>query len=208
MRGANRTVLEYGCGPGSAAFQLAREGARVTGIDLSEVAIEQARERARREGVSNTTFRVMDAEHLEFPDNTFDLIAGSAIIHHLDTDRALSEVSRTLKPGGSPVFMEPMGHNPLINLYRSLTPAIRTVDEHPLLTEDFETARKYFGHVECHYFHLTSLAAVPLRRLPIFRPALGVLDLLDAALFRWIPPARKYAWFVILVLAARKKKID
>src|SRR5712692_5573664 len=112
---ANRRVLEYGCGQGSHAFYLAARGAAVTGIDLSDVAIDQGRDRARRERL-DVTFRVMDAERLDFEDDSFDLICGVAILHHLDLQKALSEVSRTLRPGGLAVFLEPLGHNPAINL--------------------------------------------------------------------------------------------
>src|SRR6266550_3266334 len=59
----NGQALEYGCGPGSRAFDLARRGASVTGIDISRVAIEQAAARGHDEGLAERLeFRVMDAE--------------------------------------------------------------------------------------------------------------------------------------------------
>ncbi|WP_428491963.1 hypothetical protein [Rhodopila sp.] len=57
---------------------------------------------------------------------------GIGIIHHLDTRQASREVARVLRPDGNAVFWEPMGTNPIIGLYRMLTPNARTVDEHPL----------------------------------------------------------------------------
>ena len=64
-----KRVLEYGCGPGGYSFSLAKSGAWVVGIDISEVAIEQAKEIARKEDVEGTTeFLVMDAENLEVGD--------------------------------------------------------------------------------------------------------------------------------------------
>jgi ubiquinone/menaquinone biosynthesis C-methylase UbiE len=67
--GAGRRVVELGCGPKSHAMSLARSGAHVTSIDLSPVAVDRARELAEREGVADRmTFRVMNAEQLEFPD--------------------------------------------------------------------------------------------------------------------------------------------
>jgi len=125
-------ALEYGCGPGSAAFGLARMGVDVDGIDISPVAISLAREAAQRDGVADhATFAVMDAEQLEFPDQSFDLVCGTSIIHHLDVKRAFSEVARVLRPGGTAVFLEALGHNPAINAYRRLTPALRTADSIP-----------------------------------------------------------------------------
>lgn len=194
-------VLEYGCGPGSHAFHLARHGATVTGIDISPVAIDLARDRARAEGLEDRLdFRVMDAEHLEFDDASFDMVCGSGILHHLDLDRAYAEVGRMLRDGGLGVFTEPLGHNPLINLYRSRTPELRTVDEHPLRVDDLELAERHFGEVETRHFALTSLAAFPLRGRARFDAIVTALDRLDAALFRTLPALRRQAWMVGLVL--------
>jgi SAM-dependent methyltransferase len=200
-RAAGARVLEYGCGPGSYANYLAQRGAHVTGIDISPVAIEQAQEAARRAGVAERTeFRVMNAEALQAADATFDLVCGTAILHHLDLPRAYAEVARTLKPNGSAVFEEPLGHNPLINLFRRRTPHLRTPDEHPLLVSDLELAGKFFADVDVRYFHLLSLGAVPFRRTPLFAPVLRTLDALDRLLFAVLPPVRKHAWQSIIVL--------
>ena len=197
-------VLEYGCGPGSYAFFLARHGAQVTGIDISPIAIEQATERARREHLEAISFRTMNAEALEFADDTFDLVCGRAILHHLDLTTALPQLARVLKPGGVAVFSEPLGHNPLINLYRHLTPSLRTVDEHPLLMSDWKLMENHFGRVEGRFFHLQSLLAVPFGRLPGFTRLLKLLDATDQGLFRLVPFARRYAWNVVLTLQEPK----
>jgi SAM-dependent methyltransferase len=194
-------ALEYGCGPGSYAYFLARRGVEVTGIDISDVAIDQARERAEREGLADRcTFEVMDAEHLDLPADAFDLVCGSAILHHLDLRLALDEIARVLRKGGGGVFLEALGHNPLINLYRRLTPRYRTPDEHPLRSEDLELARARFETVELDHFGLTTLLAVPLRRRPSFRRVVRRLDRVDQALFR-IGPAQRLAWSAVIRLA-------
>lgn len=203
--GPGTCVLEYGCGQGSHAFELARRGADVTGIDISGEAIAQAEERAAREGVT-ATFRRMNAEALEFPDANFDLICGTAILHHLDLDAGYRELARTLRPDGLAIFLEPLGHNPLINLYRSRTPHLRTPDEHPLLVDDLYRARAHFAAVRTRYFHLVGLAAVPLRKLPGFASVLRALDTFDAVLFRAVPPLRKHAWYASLELAKPKPR--
>jgi SAM-dependent methyltransferase len=198
QRARGARALEYGCGPGSYAFFLARRGAEVTGIDISETAIQQAQAAAKEEGLS-IDFRVMNAERLECDDDTFDLICGTGVIHHLDLGRAFAELARTMKPSGAAAFVEPLGHNPLINLYRARTPQLRTEDEHPLLISDLELARSYFRRVEPHFFHLASLLAVPFRERPFFGQLLGALDAADRALFR-LPPLRRYAWQTVIVL--------
>lgn len=198
--GANGRVLEYGCGADSNAIGLARRGARITGIDISEVAIEESKHIAEREGITDAEFFVMNAEELEFEPGTFDLICGSAILHHLILNRAYAEVARTLRPDGFAVFLEPLGHNPAINLYRKLTPSMRTEDEHPLLVSDLELARAFFGSVDITYFHLTSLGSIPLAGLPFFPKVVSSLDFVDQLLFRAAPVARRYAWSCVMVL--------
>lgn len=199
--GGGRRVLEYGCGEGSFALALARDGAEVLGIDISEVGIDHARERAHREGVeTRTEFRVMDAMNLELPDDEFDLVCGRGILHRLELDSVLSEIARVLKPDGNALFSEPLGHNPAINLYRRMTPEMRTPDEHPLVMSDFELAHKHFDEVELEFFTLSSLAAVPLRNRRSFGRAVEMLDRLDQMLFRAIPYLKRHAWIVLLHL--------
>jgi SAM-dependent methyltransferase len=198
---SDKRVLEYGCGPGSHAFFLAREGARVTGIDISDVAIGQAMERAAAEGVTERChFEVMNAERTNFDDSLFDLICGTAILHHLDLDAAYAEIARLLKPAGRAVFVEPMGHNPVINAYRRRTPQLRTEDEHPLLTRDLDLTHKYFRDADFTFFNLFALLAVPLRGTRGFDPALTALQALDRAVFR-VAAARKHAWMVLISLS-------
>jgi len=202
----NKNVLEYGCGTGTYAFFLAKRGAIVTGIDISNKRIEQAKQTAVREQLDKKiTFLVMNAEAMDFDNNTFDLIFGGAILHHLDINKSFSEITRTLKPDGTAIFVEPLGHNPLINFYRKKTPQMRTDDEHPLLMKDLKMAEEYFGKVEGHFFHITSLLAVPFRNFPGFTCLLNLLNTIDSILFKLFPFLRKYAWQVVIVLSQPKK---
>jgi SAM-dependent methyltransferase len=189
-----KKVLEYGCGPGSAAFRLAELGGEIHGIDISDVAISQSQEKAEEMGL-NIDFQVMDAENLNFGDDTFDLICGSGILHHLDLKRSYSEIRRCLKPGGKAIFFEPLGHNPVINIYRNLTPKMRTDDEHPLLLSDLKLAEDYFGEVEGKYFNLTATAATFLP------PLAGALHSIDRAVFKMLPYFRRHAWIVVLTFS-------
>jgi ubiquinone/menaquinone biosynthesis C-methylase UbiE len=194
-------VLEYGCGKGSAAFDLAAHGARVTGIDISDVAIDLSTSRGAELGLSDQlTFAVMDAEALEFPDASFDLVCGSAILHHLDLQKAYAEIARVLRPGGRGVFIEALGHNPLINLYRRRTPELRTVDEHPLRVPEIELAKQYFSDTKVEYFHLASIAGLPLRNLRQFPAIAGSLERVDQAIFKHVPYMRRHAWMGLLEL--------
>jgi len=202
-RSAGARVLEYGCGAGGRSGELvgADRARKISGIDISPQAIKAAIERAHSEGYADIAdYRVMDAERLEFDDASFDLVCGTSIIHHLVTDRAYAEISRVLRPGGSAVFLEPLGHNPAINLYRRLTPAMRTVDEHPLKMTDIATARQYFSDVDQRFFTLTPLLAVPFRRARFFVWLVDRLNRIDRALFDSVQVSRRLAWQVVLEL--------
>lgn len=198
---SGKQFLEYGCGTGGFAFRLAKQHARVVGIDISGVAVEKARMQAEAEHLEGMRFLEMNAEQLSFPDNTFDVICGSAILHHLDLTNAFPEIARALKPGGKAVFLEPLGHNPLINLYRKWTPDVRTPDEHPLLMKDLKFAGTSFEKVEFRCFHLLSLAAVPFRRYSFFNRLVRGCDRIDSSLFRLVPLMKRHAWSAVITLS-------
>jgi SAM-dependent methyltransferase len=198
---AGKKVLEYGCYTGTFALDLARRGATVVGIDVSTTAIEMARKQAAAEGLAdNPSFEVMNAEELTFAPRTFDRVCGRSILHHLDLPKALGEIRRVLKPGGRAVFYEPLGANPLINLYRRLTPQMRSPDERPLSSKDLGMLHSFFSAVDIRYFHLTGIAAVVWRRRPGFATVLRSLEAVDRALFT-IPLMRRQAWIAVITLS-------
>jgi SAM-dependent methyltransferase len=193
-------ILEYGCGDCSYVARLAKQGGRVTAIDISDEAVETARVIAAEEGI-DARFAVMNAEELTFPDESFDLVIGRAILHHLDLEKAYASIARVLRPGGTAIFLEPMAHNPLIELYRRFTPHLRTVDEHPLLARDFAHARRHFGTLELEYFTLLSMGALVFSKAPkLFKPALKALDAADAGLFKLLPAVGRFAWTAKMVM--------
>ena len=98
-------VLEIGCGMGTDGAQFAKAGAHYTGVDLTKAAIELARKRFELFELDGE-FRVADAENLDFPDESFDLVYSHGVLHHTpDTARAVREIHRVLKPGGRAVVM-------------------------------------------------------------------------------------------------------
>jgi SAM-dependent methyltransferase len=93
-------VLDIGCGAGQLALMAARAGANVTGVDIAANLIEQARERARSEGLS-VHFDEGDAEALPYPDASFDLVA--SLIGAMFAPRpelVASEMLRVCRSGG------------------------------------------------------------------------------------------------------------
>ena len=193
QRARGAAVLEYGCGPGTYSFQYADVASLVVGIDISDTAVDRARARAVERGAANTEFHRMDCENPDLPPASFDLICGRAILHHLDLDRSFSTIRRLLKPGGSALFLEPLGHNPAVNLFRRLTPSMRTVDEHPLLRADLAIARRYFSQVDVEPFALLTVFAAPLLKLPGFSPVFRAIEFADRGLLR-LPGVRWQGW--------------
>ena len=105
-------VLEIGVGMGADYMEWLRAGALATGIDLSAASIDRARARCERAGFK-FDLRVADAEHLPFPENTFDVVYSYGVMHHSpDTGRCLEEAWRVLKPGGQARIM--VYHHPSI----------------------------------------------------------------------------------------------
>jgi len=98
-------VLEIGCGLGTDGAQFAEAGADYTGVDLTEAAVELARKRFETFGVPGK-FQTADAELLQFPDNSFDLVYSHGVLHHTpDTAKAIREIHRVLRPGGRAMVM-------------------------------------------------------------------------------------------------------
>ncbi|GAA2409358.1 27-O-demethylrifamycin SV methyltransferase [Streptomyces glaucosporus] len=102
-------VLDAGCGPGETALFLARHhGAEVTGVTVSDVELEAARNRARSTGLERLVdFRYGDYMDLPFPDGSFDaVLALESLQNAPDLGRALGELHRVLRPGGRVAFSD------------------------------------------------------------------------------------------------------
>src|SRR6266699_3450587 len=98
-------VLEIGCGLGTDGAQFAEAGADYTGVDLTEAAVELARRRFELFSLPGK-FQTADAENLAFADDSFDLVYSHGVLHHTpETEKAIQEIHRVLRPGGRAVVM-------------------------------------------------------------------------------------------------------
>jgi len=115
---AGKMVLEIGCGTGENAVKLAAEGARVFAIDISTEMVRKTIQQSQQKSLDNQiTVLEMNAEQMAFADDTFDVVFGHSVLHHTDLRLTRGETYRILKTGGIGVFVEPLGHNPLVNLF-------------------------------------------------------------------------------------------
>lgn len=206
-----KTVLDYCCGNGEDGIFLAKNGAAyVMGIDISDISINNSKKKANKEGLKNLSYKVMDAEALSFDNETFDIISEYGALHHLDLTKAYLEMARALKPDGKVICVETLGHNPIIRLYRKITPHLRTSWEvkHILKKKDIELAKNYFRHVEIlGFFHLATIMAVPFRNTGWFDRLLSVLEKFDGVLLK-IPYLKWQAWQIVFVLSDPIKKLS
>jgi SAM-dependent methyltransferase len=148
------SVLDYGCGEGGLSLLLAQAGAaRVTGVDISPATLAFAARRAQAfTPGADIDFVVADAGATGLAAESFDLVVGKFILHHLDVVPALREVRRLLKPGGRAVFIETSALNPILRLARRYivhanrmgTAKFGTSDEHPLGLRDLRAVRQVF----------------------------------------------------------------
>lgn len=200
-------VLDFGCGNGENGIYAAQCGAEVIGIDISPEGVANANLNAKQAEVDDhCMFEVMDGESMTFADNTFDLAVEYGMLHHVDLDKAMAELSRVLKSGGEMICVEALRHNPIIHWYRKRTPHLRTEweVEHILGVEDLETARKYFHKVDVKFFHLAVLAAVPFRKTRFFKPMRTFLNKVDSVLLR-NETIGKYGWIMIIIMSEPRK---
>jgi ubiquinone/menaquinone biosynthesis C-methylase UbiE len=139
---STKKILMVGCGTGFSACYLAREiGCEVMGIDIAELSIEEAKERAKRQGVSDKAkFRAGNAYALPFEAGTFDAVITEFVSQFLDRGRAFKEFARVLKPGAY------LGIN---EMYREKGIPVKAAEE-------IAQAEKKFGEITELPFSLSS----------------------------------------------------
>jgi ubiquinone/menaquinone biosynthesis C-methylase UbiE len=144
-----QSVLEVGCGVGTDLVSFARAGALVTGVDLSQMAIELARQNFALHGLQ-AELLVMNGEALEFSDNSFDTVYAHGVLQYTaDARKMVSELHRVLKPGGRAILMVYNRYS-WLNLMTKLTNVSLEHQDAPVLNKysiaEFRRLLKPFNH--------------------------------------------------------------
>jgi 2-polyprenyl-3-methyl-5-hydroxy-6-metoxy-1,4-benzoquinol methylase len=201
-----RHLLDFGCGPGYTAVQYAKIGYQVTGFDISPNNIEHAKQLASKYNFEDrTSFSVGLAEVLDFPNESFDIVIGVDILHHVDIGKAIPQCLRVLRPRGVAIFHEPI-RIPVFDTLREsrfgtwLVPNSLsferhiTEDEKKLTAGDLELIKSFDPTMDLRSFLLFS------RLEKFFRGQQEVLEKFDHFLFKWLPFSQRFGGRIVLSL--------
>lgn len=209
-------VLDLGCGLGEASVYFALRGALVTACDLSGGMLEATQRLAAAHGVSLRTHRAASEALLLEVSDLYDVIYVGNLFHHVDIPSTLNVLLPHLKRGGRLISWDPLGYNPLINIYRRIATAVRTPDEHPLVRADVREITSRFKRSQTQFFWLSTLVIfvlMAMRHNPnkvrlwkavvdqseSWRWLFVPLAKVDALLIRLCPPLRWLCWNVVIL---------
>ncbi len=191
-----KRVLEMGCGAGLMSTLLAKSGAHLTSFDLSSLSVRLTKQRAKINKVDIDTL-ISAGEYLPFADESFDIVFGKSILHHLDIPTGKGEVYRVLRKGNRAVFMEPMGMNPALTFMRQYMPYRHKGEvgvDQPLTYKDMDAWTHNFQfreYKEVQFLSMIERAFGWGRRFPVLRK-------LDEYLLKNIPMLRRFCRYVVI----------
>ena len=204
-------LLDFGCGAGGSSIRFAVFGFDVYGFDISNEMIELAKNFAVKYGVVNRTgFSIQAAEKLNYPVESFDMIAGIDILHHVNIEKSMKECYRVLKKGGCAIFREHIEipvfdtiRNSRLGLKifpkkRSLASHI-TQDERKLNAEDLKVIKNTFPDYKLKRY--TFLSRFDAFFSPdLSSPTSTILEKFDNILFKYLPFLRIFGGEGVFIL--------
>ena len=193
-----KIVLDLACGSGEITKQVAQCNPKlVIGTELAPLTVKSNQEKIAK-NFSNVYFILDDCENSSLPDNCVDIIICSGMLHHVDINRASSEIKRLLKKGGKMIAIEALKYNPVFNWYRKRTPNARTHWEaaHILGLKEAKLIATKLNLTRIKYWQLLSILSIffpkKIRRYP-----LNFFNFLDSIILS-IPYIQRMAWIFTL----------
>ncbi len=206
---SGKEILDMGCGEGELGTQLAKLGARVTGVDISPELIQVAKRRAELDGVrERTQFLVCNILESPLPQNRFDIVVCSAVLHHVDIRKVLPLLWASLKPRGIAVMIEPLGLSPFLRKLRKLIPVGTDASpgEQPLNREELNFILQTFANTRVTYYELFCRLQIFLRNRnridrghPYTKAVLVLLGCLDRLLLGLFPSLSAFSGEAVIV---------
>ena len=153
-------VLDGGCGNARDLIELFGLGCRCTGIDYSPNMVEEARQELAKHDITDVTLEVGDLTDLQFPDESFDKVFASEVLEHIpDYRKAISEMARVVKPGGTVVVTTPNRHSLYgFDRYVILEKVLRWEPDHPC--DEWKTHKELASALEAKGFEIERSAGV------------------------------------------------
>jgi len=196
-----KTVLDYGCGTGWFSVILAKRGAsRVDAVDISGEAIEQAKATAQANAVADIcSFTRGSCYGMPFEDETYDVVGGQAILHHLrDKEAAGRELHRVMRAGAKAIFYEPLGNSHAFEWFRQRLPFASDTDEadhwlDKITLAQLNAFRPYFQLRWTEFELLYGFSRY-------FNSASAILEASDAVMLKYVPGLKHFARGIVIEL--------
>jgi len=215
-------VLDVGCGTGSLALKLARQGYQVVGVDISESCIKITKNRVKEEGLTKSVIvSIGSATKINLPDNSVDCVIAGEVLEHLKDDgAAVSEFSRVIKPGGVCIITVPADPSQW-NVWDDMAGHVRRYTR-----EDLERLFKshkfrfeyirYWGFPVMRIYH--KLFGIPWAKMTVKRQGLdgenldiitkiglsGLTTVILGNIFRFDDLFARFPWGIGIVFVAKK----
>lgn len=202
------TLLDFGCGAGDNSIRFSRAGFKITGFDISENNIKSCKQLFEKNNIE-ADFRVTVAEALPFTNETFDMVAGIDILHHVDIPTSIREVRRVLKKNGVAVFREPLEAT-LFDSIRNTSLVLKffpntasleahiTEDERKLNSNDLQALKEVFPDMRIERSLVIARFDRFFRKLSDPKPSL--LEKIDYNISRFIPFYSKMGGAAVIIL--------
>jgi ubiquinone/menaquinone biosynthesis C-methylase UbiE len=196
-------ILDVGAGLGVNAIYLAGKGATVLAVDIAQerlCALRSAAVQISEASAGRIWLVRCAAEALPFREEAFDNQYSKSVLIHTRLTETCAELARTLRAGGTSVFIEPLTRNPFVIAYRrTLAPREWRLITHYFTREDVRLLQSSFPGGETRYYYFFAFFAFGwqfgLRWPSAFRVSLWLLNRLDEILFAVLPFLRRFAWF-------------
>jgi len=189
-------VIDLGCGTGAFISRFSHLPFIFYGIDVSPNCIHYARNTYK-----NITFDIGDIEKTKYPDETFDVIFLSGVLHHFpDLKPVVKESFRILNKGGVLLAYDPHRNNPFMWLYRCKSSPLYsakgvTENEEPLSKEAIVATLSQFNFSECEVYSISGITYKTLKSRYAM-PLLPTYNLIES-IFDFKPIRKKFGSFII-----------